>query len=106
MMPNSTIPTKIIEPKKGCAPFDLKQLWNYRDLFYFLTKRDINVRYKQIVQGDGINAYDASLLSQLPIRWSLLGLSKVIVILIFLSCLFYFRMWREFYGCGLISATA
>ena len=50
-MPNSTIPITIIEPKKGWIPIDLKQIWNYRELFYFLTKRDIKVRYKQTVLG-------------------------------------------------------
>ena len=50
-MPNSTVPTIIIEPKKGWVPIDLKQIWNYRELFYFLTKRDIKVRYKQTVLG-------------------------------------------------------
>ena len=30
---------------------DLKELWNYRELLYFLTKRDIKVRYKQTILG-------------------------------------------------------
>lgn len=50
-MPNSTVPITIIEPKKGWVPIDLKEIWNYRELFYFLTKRDIKVRYKQTVLG-------------------------------------------------------
>jgi hypothetical protein len=41
-MPNSTIPITIIEPKKGWLPIDLKEIWNYRELLYFLTKRDIS----------------------------------------------------------------
>jgi len=48
-MSNST--TTIIEPRKGWAPVDLKKIWNYRELLYFLTKRDIKVRYKQTVLG-------------------------------------------------------
>jgi len=51
IIPNPTIPITIIEPKKGWIPIDLKQIWNYRELFYFLTKRDIKVRYKQTVLG-------------------------------------------------------
>lgn len=43
--------TTIIEPKKGWAPVDIKKIWNYRELLYFLTKRDIKVRYKQTVLG-------------------------------------------------------
>lgn len=50
-MTNSTIPTTIIEPKKGWAPIDLKELTHYRDLFHFLVVRDIKVRYKQTILG-------------------------------------------------------
>jgi len=41
----------VIEPKKGWIRFDLKEIWKYRELFYFLTKRDIKVRYKQTFLG-------------------------------------------------------
>ena len=41
----------VIEPKKGWVAFDLREIWKYRELFYFLTKRDIKVRYKQTVLG-------------------------------------------------------
>jgi lipopolysaccharide transport system permease protein len=41
----------IIEPTKGWAPLKLRKLWNYRELLYFLTWRDIKVRYKQTVLG-------------------------------------------------------
>ena len=45
-------PTKtIIEPKSGWVPVDFREMWNYRELLYFLTKRDIKVRYKQTVLG-------------------------------------------------------
>jgi len=50
-MPIPTPPITIIEPKKGWIPIDLKEIWNYRELLYFLTKRDIKVRYKQTVLG-------------------------------------------------------
>lgn len=50
-MPDSTIPITIIEPKKGWVPLDFKEIWDYRELLYFLTKRDIKVRYKQTVLG-------------------------------------------------------
>ena len=29
----------------------LKELWEYRELFYFFTLRDIKVKYKQTVLG-------------------------------------------------------
>jgi lipopolysaccharide transport system permease protein len=41
----------IIEPKSGWIPVDLGEIWNYRELLYFLTMRDIKVRYKQTVLG-------------------------------------------------------
>jgi lipopolysaccharide transport system permease protein len=33
------------------APIDLKSLWDYRELLYFLTWRDVKVRYKQTALG-------------------------------------------------------
>jgi lipopolysaccharide transport system permease protein len=48
----STLPHFIhIKPKKGWQLIDLKELKEYRDLFYFLVARDIKVRYKQTVLG-------------------------------------------------------
>jgi len=41
----------IIKPKKGLANLDLRELWHYRELFYFLAWRDIKIRYKQTVLG-------------------------------------------------------
>lgn len=40
----------IIDPKKSTSNFR-KDLWNYRGLFYFLSWRDILVRYKQTAIG-------------------------------------------------------
>ena len=41
----------IIEPRKGSLSFDLRELWEYRELLYFFVWRDIKVRYKQTVLG-------------------------------------------------------
>ena len=40
-----------LKPAKGWLPFDFNELWRYRELIYFLTWRDIKVRYKQAVLG-------------------------------------------------------
>ncbi len=40
-----------IEPSKGWVSLKLNELWEYRELLYFLTWRDIKVRYKQTVLG-------------------------------------------------------
>ena len=48
---NSTPSLTVIEPKKGWVSLDLTEIWKFRELLYFLTKRDIKVRYKQTVLG-------------------------------------------------------
>lgn len=40
-----------IKPIKGFVGIDFKELWRFRELFYFLAWRDIKVRYKQTVMG-------------------------------------------------------
>jgi lipopolysaccharide transport system permease protein len=45
------IPTIVIRPSKGWISLRLKDLWDYRELLYFLVWRDIKVRYKQTVLG-------------------------------------------------------
>ncbi len=43
--------TLIIEPSRGWVSLKLHDLWEYRELLYFLAWRDIKVRYKQTVLG-------------------------------------------------------
>lgn len=43
----------IIQPSKGWQPINWRELWQYRDLFYFLVWRDIKTRYAQSVLGIG-----------------------------------------------------
>jgi len=43
--------TVVIKPSRGWVPLNLKDLWAYRELAYFLTWRNIKVRYKQSVLG-------------------------------------------------------
>jgi lipopolysaccharide transport system permease protein len=45
------VPTFIIRPTKGLRLLDLRELSAYRELIYFLTWRDIKVRYKQTTIG-------------------------------------------------------
>lgn len=47
----SAIPVLRIEPSKGWVSLKLNELWAYRELLYFLTWRDIKVRYKQTALG-------------------------------------------------------
>src|SRR5438094_7342002 len=46
-----SLPVLIIRPSKGFLRLNLADLWEYRELLYFLVWRDIKVRYKQTVLG-------------------------------------------------------
>lgn len=48
---HSDLPVTIIKPSKGWMPINLRELWEFRDLLYFFTWRDIKLRYKQTVLG-------------------------------------------------------
>jgi len=41
----------VIEPSKSWVALNLRDLWAYRELVYFLTWRDVKVRYKQTALG-------------------------------------------------------
>ncbi len=45
------LPLTVLERKPGWRVVDLGELWRYRELLYFLTLRDIKVRYKQTILG-------------------------------------------------------
>jgi len=44
-------PLVVIEPSKGLFRLNLRPVWEYRELLYFLVWRDIKVRYKQTAIG-------------------------------------------------------
>ncbi len=43
--------TIVIQPTRGWVPLNLNEIRRYRELLYFLTWRDIKVRYKQTALG-------------------------------------------------------
>jgi lipopolysaccharide transport system permease protein len=43
----------IIEPSKGWSWAQIRELWRSRELLFFLTWRDVKVRYKQTLLGAG-----------------------------------------------------
>jgi len=45
------VPKIIIRPTDGWVAINFHELWEYRELLYFLTWRDIKVRYKQTALG-------------------------------------------------------
>lgn len=48
-----SVPVRIIEPSRGWLALNFKELWDYRELLYFLTWRDVKVKYKQTIIGAG-----------------------------------------------------
>src|SRR3954467_11626931 len=50
-MTSASIPTVWIKPAAGLASLKLGELWEYRELLYFLAWRDIKIRYKQTALG-------------------------------------------------------
>src|SRR6059058_918855 len=40
-----------IEPSRSWVTLNLRDIWAYRELLYFLTWRDVKVRYKQTLIG-------------------------------------------------------
>tara|TARA_B100000745_G_scaffold226507_1_gene151559 strand:- start:83 stop:919 length:837 start_codon:yes stop_codon:yes gene_type:complete len=53
MKPDLSTEPRIIDAKTRWGLVDLRDLWYYRDLLYFLVWRDIKVRYAQSVLGVG-----------------------------------------------------
>ena len=41
----------VITRRRGWAPLDFRELWDYRELLYFLVWRDVKIRYKQTTIG-------------------------------------------------------
>jgi lipopolysaccharide transport system permease protein len=46
-------PLTVIEPRRGWIGLDLREIWEYRELLFFLVWRDVKVRYKQTILGAG-----------------------------------------------------
>ncbi|MDH7499866.1 MAG: ABC transporter permease [candidate division NC10 bacterium] len=45
------LPVVTIRPSRGWVSLNLRDLWEYRELLYFLIWRDVKVRYKQTALG-------------------------------------------------------
>jgi lipopolysaccharide transport system permease protein len=51
MSTETEVPVVYLRPPKGWSALNLRDLWFYRELIYFMTWRDIKVRYKQAFLG-------------------------------------------------------
>src|SRR5499426_4282842 len=49
--PSKPETTLRIQPAMGLFNLDLRSVWEFRELLYFLVWRDVKVRYKQTVMG-------------------------------------------------------
>ncbi len=51
MAPEKSPPLLVIKPVDGSVELGLAEIWEHRHLFYWLTWRDIKVRYKRTLMG-------------------------------------------------------
>src|SRR5215831_722776 len=45
------VPTTVVQPRRAFWNLELRDLWEYRELLFFLVWRDVKVRYKQTALG-------------------------------------------------------
>jgi lipopolysaccharide transport system permease protein len=53
VLAEKAVPVVRMQPSEGWVPLRLGDLWEFRELLYFLTWRDLKVRYKQTILGAG-----------------------------------------------------
>jgi lipopolysaccharide transport system permease protein len=46
-----SLPVRVYRKRRGWIPLDWRELWEFRELLFFLTWRDVMVRYKQTALG-------------------------------------------------------
>lgn len=49
--PAATRPVIVLRPSAGVVSIDWRELWNYRELLFFLAVRNLKIRYKQTAIG-------------------------------------------------------
>ncbi len=55
--PQPEPPLTVVEARSHWSLADLRELWRFRELFYYLTLRDIKIRYKQTILGVGWSVF-------------------------------------------------
>jgi lipopolysaccharide transport system permease protein len=48
---DASLPVRVFSAQRGWRILDLRELWEFRELLYFIIWRDVKVRYKQTVLG-------------------------------------------------------
>jgi hypothetical protein len=57
-----------IAPPQGFLDLNLREVWNYKDLLYFLVWRDIKIRYKQTASARRVVINCRGLWREEPVR--------------------------------------
>ena len=47
----AAVPDRVITPRGGWLSINWREIWRYRELLFFLTWRDVTIRYKQTALG-------------------------------------------------------
>jgi len=47
----AALPVTVVEPRAGWKTLNLREIWQFREVLYFLTWRDVKIRYKQSLLG-------------------------------------------------------
>jgi lipopolysaccharide transport system permease protein len=55
--PTGELPVTVIDGRTSWSWDDVRELWRFRELFYYLTLRDIKLRYKQTALGVGWSVF-------------------------------------------------
>lgn len=55
--PEPDLPLTVIDGRTNWSWDDVRELWRFRELFFYLTLRDIKLRYKQTVLGVGWSVF-------------------------------------------------
>jgi lipopolysaccharide transport system permease protein len=92
---STELPESVIRPARGWQLINVGELWQFRELIYFLTWRDVKVRYKQTLLG---------------VAWSILQPAMMMVVFtLFFSRVAGFKddevAYPVFVLCGLLPWT-
>ena len=55
--PAAELPLTVIDGRTTWTVGDVREMWRFRELFFFLTLRDIKIRYKQTIFGVGWSVF-------------------------------------------------
>ena len=89
------LPLTIIDGHKSWSLADFQELWRFRELFFYLTLRDIKLRYKQTILGLGWSIFQplATMIVFIVFLGNVAGLADVV------------PNYKLFVACGILPWT-